>query len=356
MGIVLVVIVRELRFYTFDWEGGIGFLEGIGLDIRIENITGLADGNPKAKADWMLDKVSEGYNDFYFADDHIGNVKAVKDVLDTFDVKGKVQQAKLKFSKSLNREFNSMIERGKGLNADETISSVMARRMGAKKGKYRIFMPASLDDFKGLTSYTFAGKGRQGEADQKFFQDALITPYFRGTAAIDQARQTFKDDFKELSKDMRPVVKKLRKNVPGSEFTHDQALRVALWNKSGYEVPGISESDKKGLTDFINGDAEMSEFARKLQGISKRDKWAKPGDFWDTETILSDLQNLTENVGRKEFLAEFIENADVVFSADNLNKIEAGYGRTTRDALEDILYRMKNGTNRPSSSTANTNK
>ena len=50
----------------------------------------------------MVGKVAEGYNDFYFADDHLGNVKAVKDVFNTFDVKGKVQQAKIKFSKGLD--------------------------------------------------------------------------------------------------------------------------------------------------------------------------------------------------------------------------------------------------------------
>ena len=81
------------------------FLAELGLDIPLENITGLADGNPKAKADWMVGKVAEGYNDFYFADDHLGNVKAVKDVFNTFDVKGKVQQAKIKFSKGLDKRL-----------------------------------------------------------------------------------------------------------------------------------------------------------------------------------------------------------------------------------------------------------
>ena len=37
----------------------------------------------------------EGYNDFYFADDALPNVRAVKDILEQFDVKSKVQQAKL---------------------------------------------------------------------------------------------------------------------------------------------------------------------------------------------------------------------------------------------------------------------
>ena len=46
----------------------------------------------------MLGKFAEGYNDFYFTDDHLGNVKAVKDVLSVLDVKSKVQQARIKFS------------------------------------------------------------------------------------------------------------------------------------------------------------------------------------------------------------------------------------------------------------------
>jgi len=271
------------------------------------------------------------------------------------DPKGKVYKPDIKFSKTMNSTFNKMLERKTGIAADETLSRTIANRRGVKKGKYKFFMPSSLDDFKGLTSYTFAGKGKQGEADQKFFQDTLIDPYFKGIRAIEETRQAFKDDFRALNKQMKPVIKKLGKLVPGTEFTHDQAIRVALWTASGYEIPGISEIDQKKLVDYVNDNADLSEYARKLQQISKRPKWAKPGDFWDAETILSDLNNLTEKVGRKEFLSEFIENADIIFSEENLNKVQAGYGKATRDALEDVLYRMKNGTNRPSSTTDNTN-
>ena len=276
--------------------------------------------------------------------------------LAAFDPKGKVYKPSAKFSKSMNSTFNKMLERSTGIKADETISEVIANRRGKNKGKFKLFIPSTLDDFKGLTSYTFAGKGKQGEADQKFFKDALIDPYFKGIRAIEETRQSFKDDFKALNKQMRPVIKKLGKLVPETEFTHDQAIRVALWEASGYDIPGLSEIDQKKLVEYVNNDAELSEYARKLQQIAKRPKWAKPGDFWDAETILSDLNNLTEKVGRKEFLSEFIENADIIFSEDNLNKIQAGFGKPTKDALKDILYRMKNGTNRPSSTTDNTNR
>ena len=324
------------------------------LDVKAEDISELTTN--KAKADWLINKIAEGYNDFYFIDNKMNEVKAVKNVLNTFDVKGKVQQAKVKFSKSMNTTFNEMLQRSTGIEAGETIERSIARRRGATKGKYKIWMPSSLDDFKGLTSYTFAGKGKQGEADQKFFQDALITPYFRGIRAIEQSRQAFKDDFKTLNKQMRPVLKKLGKIVPGTEFTHDQAIRIALWTASGYDIPGISESNIKTLVDFVNDNADLNEYARKLQLISKRKKWSKPGDFWDAETILSDLNNLTEKVGRKEYLTEFIENVDIIFSEDNLNKVEAGYGEAQKEALKDIIYRMKNGTNRPSGTNKNGNR
>ena len=202
--------------------------------------------------------------------DRIGNVKAVKDVLDTFDVKGKVQQAKIKFSKSLNTRLNGILERKTGVDALKEYSSIAAKRAGRRKGKFKIWMPSSLDDFKGLTSYTFAGKGEQGEKDQKFFQDALITPYFRGIQAINTKKQRLKEDFRKLNKMYRPVMKKLGKLISNGDYTHDQAIRVYLWNKSGYEIPGLESKDISMLVDFISGDKELLQYAQMLQRIAKR--------------------------------------------------------------------------------------
>ena len=57
---------------------------------------------------------------------------------------------------------------------------------------------------------------------------------------------------------------------------------------------------------------------------------------------------MTEKVGRKKYLEEFIANADAIFTEDNLNKIEALYGKPHREAIEDALYSMKNGTRKRS--------
>ena len=326
------------------------FLAELGLDIPLKNITGLADGDPKAKANWMVGKVAEGYNDFYFADDHLGNVKAVKDVFNTFDVKGKVQQAKIKFSKGLDKGFNDMIERQTGTESFKEFSKGVAQRRGKKVGKFKIFVSPSAEDFRGLTQYKFAGKGKQGEADQKFFEEALMDPYFKGVAAVEAARETIKNDTKALFKIFKPVKKKLNKLVPGIDFTYDGAVRVYLWNKAGIEIPGLTKRDNKKLNDTIANDPELSAFADALLLVSKQDTWPAPTEYWEAKTTLSDLNTLTEKTNRKEYLTEFIENVDIIFSEKNLNKVEALYGKASRVAIENAIYAMKTGSNSPNQS------
>ena len=326
------------------------FLAELGLDIPLKNITGLADGDPKAKANWMVSKVAEGYNDFYFADDHLGNVKAVKDVFNTFDVKGKVQQAKIKFSKGLDKGFNDMIERQTGTESFKEFSKGVAQRRGKKVGKFKIFVSPSAEDFRGLTQYKFAGKGKQGEADQKFFEEALMDPYFKGVAAVEAARETIKNDTKALFKIFKPVKKKLNKLVPGIDFTYDGAIRVYLWNKAGIEIPGLTKRDNKKLNDTIANDPELSAFADALLLVSKQDTWPAPTEYWEAKTTLSDLNNLTEKTNRKQFLTEFIENVDIIFSEKNLNKVEALYGKASRVAIENAIFAMKTGSNSPNQS------
>ena len=326
------------------------FLASLGLNIPIENVTGLGNGSPKAKADWVINKVAEGYNDFYFADDHTGNVKAVKDVLDTFDVKGKVQLAKVKFSKSLDVEFNEMIQRQKGVESFKEFSKSVAQRRGKKVGKFKLFISPSAEDFRGLTQYKFAGKGKQGEADQRFFEEGLMDPYFQGIAAIEKARQTIKNDTAALLSVFKPVKKKLNKLIEGGDYTNDAAVRVYLWNKAGYEIPGISKRDNQKLNDLVANDPELSAFANGLLLVSKKDAWPEPGAYWTAQTTLSDLNDLTEKGNRKEYLAEFIENVDIVFSEKNLNKVEAIYGEASRKAIENAIFAMKTGSNSPNQS------
>lgn len=324
------------------------FAKGLGLDLKLENITGLADGRPEAKAEWMVGKVNEGFNDFYFADDHFKNVKAVQDTLSLFDVKSDVQQAKIKFSKGLNKSLNKMIERNKNVKAEANYSKAVARRKGANKGRFKFFLPYGAEDFRGLTSYVLAGKGKQGDADQKFFEDNLVNPYVTGVAAMERAKRALKNDYAALRKMFPTVRKKLGKKVPGLEYTYDQAIRIYLYNKSGFEVSGLSKRDLKAINKFVEGDADVKAFADGLQLITKKDEWVKPNEYWDVSSILQDINEISEKVSRKEYLAEFIENVDAVFDEAMLNKLEAVYGTGYVEALNNIISRMKSGVNRPS--------
>ena len=255
----------------------------------------------------------------------------------------------------LNKEFNEMIERDKGVSATKEFSKVQAQLRGKKIGKYKFFAPGA-DDFRGLTSYTFAGKGKQGEADQKFIEDNLVKPYQRGINAINVAKQTIKKDFIEIVKIFNPQAKQLKKNLPNSRFTYDQALRVYLWTRQGMEVPGMDKDDTSLLNKAIADNPKLIEFANAVLLVSKQGEWMQPSEYWLTETVLSDLNNMSEKIGRKTYLAEFIAASDIVFSTENLNKIEALYGTVHRSAIEDALYSMKNGTNRPSGTSVVMNK
>ncbi len=332
------------------------FLKGIGLDIKVDNIIGLADGNPQAKADWMVTKAAEGYNDFYFADDHTGNTKAVKDVLNTLDVKSKVVQAKVQFSQRLDQRFNRIIQRKTGDHWQKEYSEVVSRRLGAKKGRWRIFLPPSADDFRGLTQYTLVGKGKQGESDQKFFERSLMNPYFKGVEELNVERQRIKDGTKALFRLHPGAKKKLRKLTANGEFTNDQAVRVYLWNKAGHTIPGISEKDQAALVDVVNKDKDLWNIASGAMQVAMVEEWTKPAHYWDAQTLLSDIDEIASKVNRKKYLAEFIENVDVIFSDKNLNKVEALFGLKLKEALKGSIQAMKSGSNRAVSTDRITNK
>ena len=81
--------------------------------------------------------------------------------------------------------------------------------------------------------------------------------------------------------------------------------------------------------------------------LGSKEGYITPFDTsWLAGTIESDLRNVNVHVNRKGFLKEWIENKNTIFSQDNLNKIEALYGTSFREATEDILHRMETGINR----------
>tara|TARA_B110000008_G_scaffold279386_1_gene326283 strand:+ start:56 stop:9568 length:9513 start_codon:yes stop_codon:yes gene_type:complete len=334
------------------------FLDAIGINIPIENITGLEDGSPQAKADWVLNKTAEGYNDFYFADDSFANVAGVKAVLDAVDVKSKVQVAKANKAVKLDTEFNKQLENVTGKEAFKEYSTARAKLEGKQKdgGLFKRFMKQftitpSADDFMGLM-YGMIGKGETGNNHIKFIKDNLIDVYNKAEQSLMSAKITVANDFAALKKQFPSLKSKGLKNpllqpIGVGPFTKSQAMRVYMWNKQGMDIPGMSKRDINNLVAAVEADNELNVFADEVILIQKDSQYPPPGRNWLAGDIKTDILQGLDSTFRSKLMSEFNENADIIFSEKNLNKIEALYGSKYREALEDSLRRMKSGTNRP---------
>jgi len=332
------------------------FLDSLGLDIPLENITGLTNSTPQAKALWIVDKVADGYNDIYFADDALANVQVVKDVLEQFDIKSDVQQAKIKASNRRSVDFNKILERKTGVPFNETFSRARAIKRGKDKNKFQLFVPPSAEDFVGLIYYMI-GKGRQGEQDFQFLKKNLIDPFARASREVDMARQSIVNDWNNVRKKHKAAVKKLSKKIPGMDYTYDDAIRVFLWEITGQEIPGLDKKEIRELRDVVVKNMGLIKFAMDLKLIVQlKDGYVKPGESWTAGSIASDVNEAVNDIRRSEFLQEWSQNIKELFTEENLNKLEALFGTTYRQSLEDILYRMEKGKNRPKGTDAATNR
>ena len=325
------------------------FLKAIGLNIKLENIVGLEDGRPEAKAEFIVDKAAEGYNDFLFADDAIKNVDAVNEVLESLDIKGKVYQVKQNFRQDLDKKFNKIIAANKGIDPNATFSEAAAKVRGAQSDKFwsRLFVPPSAEDFKGLL-YMLAGKGKIGETQMAFLEESLIKPFAKAYRDMDAAKEKISSQYKQLTTEYKDVKKKLLTATGYNNFTFDQAIRVYTMSKNGIEIPGISKRDKEALIKIVKADPDLVQFSDKLSAITGlQEGYVVPTDVnWLASTIEMDMKAINNSVKRPDYLAEWIESKNIIFSEKNLNKIEALYGTSYRSALEDILYRMETGSNR----------
>jgi hypothetical protein len=327
-------------------EGIKKFLDGIGLSIPLANITGLEDGSPGAKGNWIAGKAAEGYNDFYFADDAYKNVQAVQEVLSQIDVNSVVQIAKSSKKITFDKIFNDILESSTGIKSYKEYSAARAQTVGANKGKFTFFNTPSAEDFTGLL-YKTLGKGKVGDAQMAFYKTNLLDPYNRAELAVTKAKITAANDFKALKRNLKTLPKSLSKQTGIGGFTFSQAARVAAWTRQDMNIPGLSKRDIKELNDFVNNDAELNTFVDELIKIQKGKPYPKPGKNWLGGTITSDILNEINKVNRKAYLQEWQENVDIIFSDKNMNKLEAAYGPNYVEALRDQLTRMKSGSNRP---------
>ena len=264
----------------------------------------------------------------------------VEKVLDVVDVKSEVQQASQ--AKDLDLDFNDIIEKKTGIASQKEYSKAKAQVRGAKRDKFKFFIPYSAEDFTGLI-YPLLSKGKLGDSQLAWFKKNLFDPFSRGQLNLQKARLNLMEDFKKLKKDLN-VPKDLNEEAVDG-FTNEQAVRVYLWTKQGLEVPGLSKTDTKELNSVILNNPTLKSFADQLLTINKS-PYPSPLKDWLVGNITTDLMRGLKETKRPEYLQEWQDNVDIIFSEKNLNKLEAAYGARYREALENILKRMKSGSNR----------
>jgi hypothetical protein len=335
------------------------WLASEGINLPLENITGLGNSTGQAKADWIENNlILNGFNDIYFVDDAHQNVDAVQNMFNQYPEGLLVEGGKsiivnplIKYSISgeedLSKSFNDIIESSTGVESYKTYSEAQGKIRGDdQRSIIDVIYPPSAYDLEMFT-YRYITKGELGENQQAFFQEKLFKPFETAINKINQNQQRVKKEYRDLIKQLPTVRKNLGNTVEGTNYTYDQAVRVYLWTKNNMEVPGLSKTDQKALVKAVSSDPELIQFADRLSIISQRKKgYIEPTEYWTIENIAYDLNTMTGKVSRAEYLAEWKENVNQLFSQENKNKLRALYGNDHVEALEDMLYRMEFGRNK----------
>ena len=257
----------------------------------------------------------------------------------------------MQFSRDLNSDFNKIIQDATGIKAGSTVLEAKARITGEKKGRFDFFIPPSAEDFQGLM-YKLAGKGKRGEIQQAWFKKALFDPFAKGIRDFESYKQNVTGIVNNLKKSLKDVPAGLKK-VNSTGYTNEVAARVILWRKNGHTVPGLDKNETRDLIKIVQNDPDLLAFVKQMD--KALGGYPAPQNDWLAGTITTDAINMINTTKREEFLQEWKANVDLIFSEENVNKLEAGFGKNYKEALQDMLYRMETGRNRPSGKNKQTN-
>jgi hypothetical protein len=304
------------------------------LEIDADARTTLPGKTPIKLSEVLKPQVREGMQ----------SLEPVKKVLDQLDVKSEVQQALA--SKNLNKTVNDIVEHSLDIESKKRFSRAEGKVRGKDIKRRRIFLSDSAADLELLIEPLY-GKGKQGIKNKEWFKEEFIKPFERGINDYNTARQTAKNDYIGLRKQNKDVVKKLNKAVEGTAFTNDMAMRVYLWSKAGYKIPDLAKTTEAKLVEYIKSDPKLQAYAETFARITKMEKGLKePSTEWWGETMAGEITNIGRGVSRKQYLQEWIDVKNEMFSPENFNKMESKLGTRWRENIEDMFDRMETGRTR----------
>jgi hypothetical protein len=289
---------------------------------------------------------------------NIIDITTGKDMWETVIQETLLESAGVKVNKTmqsrdipLDRSLGDMLERKTGIPSASTVSPSMAYNTGRNKGKFRFFVPPNAEDFAGLL-YDVYGRGKQGDKDMALIKKEILDPYERGENAISSYKQRLATDYKAMEKSLDEiggeVSKEAKKEIEDTGYNSDQAVRVHIWNKLGYDIPGIEKSEVDRLSSIVENDNRLRTYSEGILDITKtEDKFPKPDESWYGSNIKYDLYSYATEGVRKEMLTEWRENMKEMFTPENYNKLEAAFGSSYVKNFKEIVKRMETGKQKP---------
>jgi len=266
-------------------------------------------------------------------------------IADVYNIDANGHSTKAMASKVLSEEFNQILERVKGVKAEAVYSEDRANKLAGNKGKFKFFVPYSAEDYVGLI-YPTLGKGREGERNLQWYKENIIDKFAVGIANYEKAKIEALKDWRNMKKQIKNTPVGLKKEAVRG-FTNEEAVRVYLWNQNDVVPDTLAKRDVKAMVEHVENNQTLKDFAEQVKGIAGPQGYPNPPSDWLAGSLTIDLIDNINTVRRSEFLQDWKDAVDVVYSKENMNKLKAIYGERYTEALENMLERMKTGRNRP---------
>lgn len=276
---------------------------------------------------------------------------SVKEIVESINYNAdNLQQISESFAaRDITKEFDAMLERKSGLKGE--ISGSRARQLGKGKGKFDLYIPPNAEDFAGLL-YKLYGRGEQGNRDMEFVKETLLLPYERGENMISSYRQQISNKFKSFNKALKAFDNKFDKNavkaIEDAGYTVDQALRVWIWDKLGYDIPDITVKEQASLVNIVRNNPKLLGTALQFKNMFGAGRpYPEPSADWYGSNIKLDAHRYINKGARRMFLEEFINNSKEAFTSEFYAKAEAAFGKGYVKNLQQMLDAMITGQSRP---------
>ena len=263
---------------------------------------------------------------------------------------------------SLSDLFNKLLQNSEGIDWRKRIQKNDAKIAGKQKTQslFKKFfgIPYQAEDFAGLL-YETLGKGKLGEQQMEFYKETLYKPFAEGIRKYEVARQQALLKWAVLKNKVKKFIPKGLKDVYDKEsnLTNEHAIRIYIWQKQGMidinvaddaSVINSLELSQDKIDDAVNlvtRNPGLKKMAKELMDLFP-EGYPSPSKGWVGGGIQTDLLSNINGEKRAKFLEEWQQNADEIFSQDNLNKLESLYGEEYVKSLKDALQAMKTGRNR----------